>query len=95
MMPLIQVTNLYKEFRISRHHRGAWGAVKNLFTTEYRVVRAVDGVSFSIEAGELVGYLGPNGAGKSTTIKMLTGILVPSSGEVNVGGRVPWKDRVE
>jgi ABC-2 type transport system ATP-binding protein len=93
-MPLITVANLCKEFRISRHHRGAWGAVKNLFTAEYRVVRAVDGVSFNIEAGELVGYLGPNGAGKSTTIKMLTGILVPSSGEVNIGGRVPWKDRV-
>lgn len=94
-MPLIQVSNLSKEFRVSRHHRGAWGAVKNLFTTEYRLVRAVDGVSFDIEAGELVGYLGPNGAGKSTTIKMLTGILVPSSGEVNIGGHVPWKDRVE
>jgi len=93
-MPLIQVANLYKEFRVAKHHRGAWGAVKNLFTTEYRVVRAVDDVSFQVEAGELVGYLGPNGAGKSTTIKMLTGILVPSSGEVNIGGHVPWKDRV-
>ncbi len=94
-MSLITVSHLCKEFHISRHHRGAWGAVKNLFTTEYRVIRAVDGVSFGIEAGELVGYLGPNGAGKSTTIKMLTGILVPTSGEVNIGGRVPWKDRVE
>jgi ABC-2 type transport system ATP-binding protein len=93
-MSLIAVSHLCKEFRVSRHHRGAWGAVKNLFTTEYRVVRAVDDVSFNIEAGELVGYLGPNGAGKSTTIKMLTGILVPSSGEVNIGGHVPWKDRV-
>jgi ABC-2 type transport system ATP-binding protein len=95
IMPLIQVANLRKEFRVAKHHRGAWGAVKNLFTTEYRVVRAVDDVSFQVEAGELVGYLGPNGAGKSTTIKMLTGILVPSSGEVNIGGHVPWKDRVE
>ncbi len=94
-MPLIRVVNLCKEFRVSKHHRGAWGAVRNLFTTEYRLVRAVDGVSFNVEAGELVGYLGPNGAGKSTTIKMLTGILVPTSGEVNVDGRVPWKDRVE
>ncbi len=93
-MPLIQVTNLYKEFRVSKHHRGAWGAVRNLFTTDYRVVRAVDGVTFNIEAGELVGYLGPNGAGKSTTIKMLTGILVPSGGEVRIAGRVPWKDRI-
>ncbi|CAG0936837.1 Linearmycin resistance ATP-binding protein LnrL [Thermoflexales bacterium] len=93
-MPLIRVVNLCKEFRVSKHQRGAWGAVKNLFTTQYRLVRAVDGVSFNIEAGELVGYLGPNGAGKSTTIKMLTGILVPTSGEVNIGGHIPWKDRV-
>ena len=94
-MSLISVSHLCKEFRVSKHHRGAWGAVKNLFTTEYRVVRAVDGVSFSIETGELVGYLGPNGAGKSTTIKMLTGILMPTRGEMNIGGHVPWKDRVE
>jgi ABC-2 type transport system ATP-binding protein len=93
-MPLIRVVNLCKEFHVSKHYRGAWGAIRNLFTTEYRVVRAVDSVSFTIEAGELVGYLGPNGAGKSTTIKMLTGILVPTSGEVNIGGHVPWKDRV-
>ena len=69
--------------------------MRNLFSREYRVVRAVNDVSFAIEAGELVGYLGPNGAGKSTTIKMLTGILVPSSGEVCVDGRVPWKQRVD
>jgi ABC-2 type transport system ATP-binding protein len=94
-MPFIQVEHLYKEFRIAKHHRGAWGAVRNLFTSDYRVVRAVEDVSFSIEAGELVGYLGPNGAGKSTTIKILTGILVPTGGEVNIAGRVPWNERVE
>ena len=94
-MPLIQVTNLHKEFRVYKHHRGARGAIRNLFTREYRIVRAVDGVTFAIEAGELVGYLGPNGAGKSTTIKMLTGILVPTHGEVIVDGRVPWKQRVD
>lgn len=94
-MPLIDVVNLCKEFRVAKHHRGTWGAVRNLFTSEYRVVRAVDDVSFSIEAGELVGYLGPNGAGKSTTIKILTGILVPTGGEVNIAGRVPWSERVE
>src|SRR5512140_2586973 len=94
-MPLIQVSNLYKEFRVAKHHRGTWGAVRNLFTSEYRVVRAVDDVSFSIEAGELVGYLGPNGAGKSTTIKVLTGILVPTGGEVKIAGRVPWNERVD
>jgi ABC-2 type transport system ATP-binding protein len=94
-MPHIQVTNLHKEFRVFKHHRGAAGAIRNLFTREYRIVRAVDGVTFAIDAGELVGYLGPNGAGKSTTIKMLTGILVPTRGEVLVAGRTPWKQRVE
>ncbi|MGH2593933.1 MAG: ABC transporter ATP-binding protein [Anaerolineae bacterium] len=94
-MPLIQVTDLRKEFHIFKHHRGARGAIRNLFTRERRTVHAVDGVSFTIDAGELVGYLGPNGAGKSTTIKMLTGILVPTRGEVIVAGRVPWKQRVD
>ena len=94
-MPLIEVDNLCKEFRVAKHHRGTWGAVRNLFSSEYRVVCAVEDVSFSIEAGELVGYLGPNGAGKSTTIKILTGILVPSSGAVHVAGRVPWNERID
>ena len=69
------------------------GALRNLVTRERRIVKAVDDVSFTIERGELVGYLGPNGAGKSTTIKMLTGILVPSGGELLVNGHVPWRER--
>jgi viologen exporter family transport system ATP-binding protein len=93
MQPLISVVNLRKEFKVFRHHRGTLGALRNLFTREYRVVKAVDGVSFDIGRGELVGYLGPNGAGKSTTLKILTGILVPTSGEVRVNGRVPWRER--
>jgi len=93
MQPIISVVNLHKEFRVFRHHRGALGALRNLFTRESRVVKAVDGVTFSIRRGELVGYLGPNGAGKSTTLKILTGILVPTSGEVRVNGRVPWRER--
>ncbi len=92
-MPIISVTNLHKDFKVFRHHRGALGAIRNLFTHDYRVVKAVDGVSFEMQRGELVGYLGPNGAGKSTTIKMLTGILVPSSGEICVNGHVPWRER--
>jgi len=92
-MPLISVTHLTKEFKVYRHHTGGWGAVRNLFSREYRLVKAVEAISFSIERGELVGYLGPNGAGKSTTLKMLTGILVPTSGEINVNGLTPWRDR--
>ncbi|NPV08680.1 MAG: ATP-binding cassette domain-containing protein [Anaerolineae bacterium] len=90
---MIDARELRKEFRVARHHEGALGAVRNLFSREFRLVRAVDGVSFHVGAGELVGYLGPNGAGKSTTIKMLTGILVPTGGEVRVNGRVPWRER--
>lgn len=92
-MPIISVSHLCKDFQLFKHHRGLSGAFRNLFTREFRTVNAVRDVSFSIERGELVGYLGPNGAGKSTTIKMLTGILVPTSGEITVNGRVPWKDR--
>ena len=92
---MIEVANLVKEFRVYRHHRGGLGALRNLVSREYRVVRAVSDVSFEIGRGELVGYLGPNGAGKSTTIKILTGILVPSSGRVVVDGRVPWVSRTE
>jgi ABC-2 type transport system ATP-binding protein len=92
---MITVTELSKEFRVYRHHRGGLGALRNLVTREHHIVRAVDRVSFHIGAGELVGYLGPNGAGKSTTLKILTGILVPTSGAVDVAGRVPWLQRAE
>jgi len=92
---MIHIHDLHKDFRVYRHHRGGLGALRNLVTREFQVVRAVDGISFGIAAGELVGYLGPNGAGKSTTIKILTGILVPTGGEVRVDGRVPWQQRRE
>jgi ABC-2 type transport system ATP-binding protein len=93
MKPIIQVSGLEKHFKISRHHRGLWGSLLNLTTRQYTLVRAVNGISFEMQPGELVGYLGPNGAGKSTTIKMLTGLLVPSGGELQVNGFVPWKER--
>ena len=70
-----------------------WGSIQNLFVRDYKTVSAVDSVNFSIERGEMVGYIGPNGAGKSTSIKMLTGILVPSSGEIRVNGFVPFRQR--
>ncbi|MBN2501350.1 MAG: ATP-binding cassette domain-containing protein [Anaerolineales bacterium] len=93
MASIIQVDELHKHFKVYKYHRGTWGAIRNLATREYKTVRAVDGVSFAVHPGELVGYLGPNGAGKSTTIKMLTGLLVPTGGNMNVNGYLPWKQR--
>jgi ABC-2 type transport system ATP-binding protein len=93
MPPIIEVRELSKEFRTFRRREGVLGALQNLFVREYVTVRAVDRVSLSIEPGEMVGYIGANGAGKSTTIKMLTGILVPSSGQVTAYGYVPYRDR--
>ena len=90
---LISVQDLCREFRRPRRFAGRLGGVRTLLTRQYDVVPAVRDVSFRVEPGELVGYIGPNGAGKSTTIKMLTGILVPTSGSVRVGGVVPWRDR--
>ena len=92
-MAIIKVENLCKEFRQRKGREGLGGAIKDLFNREYRIIKAVDGISFSIEKGEMIGYIGPNGAGKSTTIKMLTGILVPTSGNVEVNGLVPYKNR--
>jgi len=91
--PLVQVRDLVKVFQVTRKEPGLKGALKGLFRSETSQLRAVDGVSFSLERGEMVGYIGPNGAGKSTTIKMLTGILTPTSGEIVVNGMVPWRDR--
>ncbi len=90
---MITVSHLEKHFKINKQHKGRLSGVRNLFTPQYETVAAVDDVSFTVKAGELVGYLGPNGAGKSTTIKMLTGLLVPSGGELLVNGRIPWKER--
>lgn len=91
--PLIQVSELAKHFRTFARREGVLGSIRNLFSREYRTVAAVDNVSFSIGRGEMVGYIGPNGAGKSTTIKMLTGILVPSGGEIRINGFVPYRQR--
>ena len=92
-MAIIKVENLYKEYRQRKGKEGLTGAVKDLFHREYRTVKAVDGISFSIEKGEIIGYIGPNGAGKSTTIKMLIGILVPTNGKIDVNGIEPYKHR--
>jgi ABC-2 type transport system ATP-binding protein len=92
-MPAILVKNLRKTFRTKRKAAGLGASFRSLFRAEYSNVEAVRGLSFEMEAGELLGFIGPNGAGKSTTIKILTGILFPSSGEVDILGFVPWKQR--
>jgi ABC-2 type transport system ATP-binding protein len=94
-MSQIVAQDLVKTFEIAERAAGLWGALRGVVRRRHRVVRALDGVSFSIEAGELVGYIGPNGAGKSTTIKVLAGILVPTSGRCLVAGRVPWQQRIQ
>ncbi len=93
MEPIIAVRDLRKHFKIARRGYGIAGAMRSLLSPQYRLVRAVDGVSFEIGRGEIVGYLGPNGAGKSTTLKMLTGLLVPTHGELLASGYIPWRER--
>jgi ABC-2 type transport system ATP-binding protein len=92
-MAIIETAQLRKVFRSVTRRPGLKGAVAALFSREYEDKVAVDDVTMALEAGELVGYLGPNGAGKSTTIKMLTGILVPTSGTIRVAGLVPHEQR--
>ena len=91
--PLLRTRGLTKTFRTFRHREGLGGAFRDLFQRRYREVEAVCGIDLAIREGEIIGYIGPNGAGKSTTVKMLTGILVPTSGTVEVAGFVPWKER--
>lgn len=90
---MIKVENLSKEFKISKKYPGFKGALRSFFSTEYTIKKAVDDISFEINDGEIVGYIGANGAGKSTTIKMMTGILTPSSGRIIVDGVVPYENR--
>lgn len=90
---MIRVENLTKEFKINKKYPGFKGAIKSFFSTEHITKRAVDDISFEINDGEIVGYIGANGAGKSTTIKMMTGILTPTSGKVTVNGITPYENR--
>src|SRR6204780_4549590 len=90
-MPLIEVQGLTKAFRTYKKEPGFGGAVRGLFHRKYENTVAVDQVNFTIEEGELVGFLGPNGAGKTTTLKMLSGLLFPTSGSARVLGYVPWE----
>lgn len=93
-MTLIHIQNLSKHFQILNRREGLGGAFRDLFSGSYRTVEAVKDISFDIEAGEIVGYIGPNGAGKSTTIKMMTGILKPTGGIIQVNGRAPYENRI-
>ena len=90
---MIRVSGLSRHFRVAQPGRGIGGKLRHLVKPEHRVIRAVDDVSFHVAKGEIVGYLGPNGAGKSTTIKLLTGVLMPTSGSVEVNGLVPHRQR--
>ena len=93
MSAIIEIKNVSKEFKVLNRREGLKGSLKDLFSRDYKIVRAVDNISMDIQQGEIVGYLGPNGAGKSTTIKMMTGVLEPTSGEILVSGNVPYQNR--
>jgi ABC-2 type transport system ATP-binding protein len=93
-VPQIIVENLTKSFTVAVRDPGMGGALRGLIVRRHRAVAALGGVSFALDAGELVGYIGPNGAGKSTTVKILAGILVPDGGRCEVLGRVPWRERI-
>jgi len=91
---MIEMQHVCKKYRIAKRGSGFKEACKALFHREYEEIRALNDVSFTISDGEMVGYIGPNGAGKSSTIKILSGILTPDSGNCLVDGMVPWKDRM-
>lgn len=92
---VIKVDSLKKYYQVHHKKEGLWGSIFSLFHREYEEVRAVDGISFEIEEGELIGFIGPNGAGKTTTLKVLSGLLYPTWGEVKVLGYSPWERKAD
>lgn len=92
-MTVIKVKNLTKTFKVKEKEKGFIGSLKSIFKTKYKLVCAVNDISFDVDEGEIIAFIGPNGAGKSTTIKMLTGILYPDSGSIEVLGINPTKSR--
>ena len=92
-MKIIEVKNLNKQFKIKEKEKGFKGSIKSIFKPKFKIINAVKNLSFSVEQGEVLAFIGPNGAGKSTTIKMLTGILYPTEGEIIVNGFDPSKQR--
>lgn len=93
MEPIIRMADINKEFKILKRREGIKGSIQDLFARDYQILKAVNHITTEIMPGEMVGYLGPNGAGKSTTIKMMTGVLEPTSGEILVNGRIPYENR--
>src|SRR5258708_5262906 len=93
--PVIQLQHLKKYFKVYKKEPGLWGSVKSLWDRKYEEVKAVDDISFEIQQGEMVGFIGQNGAGKTTTLKVLSGLLYPTSGEVSVLGYNPWDRKPE
>ena len=94
-MSFIEVKEVSKTFKVNKRSAGIPGMIANMFVPKFENKKAVDGISFDIESGEMVGFIGPNGAGKSTTIKMLSGILCPDSGSISVNSYVPYRQRKE
>ena len=92
---MIKVENVKKDFKKVVKDQGVKGSIKSLFNRKYEIVHAVDDISFNVDKGEILGFIGANGAGKSTTIKMLTGILTPTEGNVEINGKIPTKNRKE
>ncbi len=90
---MIELRGITKTFKVAKRDSGFKNAVKSLLKPEYSYIKALDKVSFNISDGEMVAYIGPNGAGKSSTIKIMSGILTPDSGECTINGRTPWKER--
>ena len=92
-MAVIQVNNLSKDFKVKVKEKGLKGSLKSLVKPKYKIIKAVKNISLSVEKGEMIAFIGPNGAGKSTSIKMMTGILYPDKGDINILGYNPVKDR--
>ena len=94
-MSFIEVSNITKTFKVVEKKSGLKESFKSFFKRDYKIIEAIKDISFKVEKGEVVGYIGPNGAGKSTTIKILSGILTPTSGKCKIGKMIPWENRKE
>ncbi|NLO08259.1 MAG: ATP-binding cassette domain-containing protein, partial [Clostridiales bacterium] len=92
---MITFSNISQTYKVAKRKAGVKAALKSIVKRDYTYVEALKDVSFTVNRGEIIGYIGPNGAGKSTTIKVMSGILVPTSGTCTILGRTPWDNRIE